>query len=162
MRELAIQYIRKNIQKGCLDYSQHAIERMLERGIEDSQVIDCILKGKVIEEQNFVGQDIKILFQEATINTPKFYAVVAAACPRPVVVTVCNSKNEVWECVNGTMQRRQKNMINRKCYICGTEMNETEASINGGWGKYKLTISGVRAYECPKCGEKVFRQIVRV
>ena len=35
MRELAIQYIRKNIQKGCLAYSQHAIERMLDRGIED-------------------------------------------------------------------------------------------------------------------------------
>ena len=47
-------------------------------------------------------------------------------------------------------------MDNRKCYICGTDMNETETSINGGWGKYKLTISGVKAYSCPKCGEKVF------
>jgi len=47
-------------------------------------------------------------------------------------------------------------MADRKCYICGTEMNETETSINGGWGKYKLTITGVKAYSCPKCGEKVF------
>jgi len=107
MSGLAIQYIRKNVQKGCLDYTQHAMERMHEREIECSKVIDCILKGEVIEVQNFVEQDIKILFQEPTKNTPKFYTVVAAAYPRPVVVTVCNSKNEVWEYVNGTMRRRQ-------------------------------------------------------
>ena len=109
MSELAIQYIRKNVQKGYLDYSQHALERMLEREIEDFQVADCILKGKVIETQNFIGQDIKILFQEATVKTPEMYVVVAAAYPHPVVTTVCNFKEEVWECINGIMKRRQDN-----------------------------------------------------
>lgn len=47
-------------------------------------------------------------------------------------------------------------MAERKCFICGTDLTVTETSINGGWGKYKLTISGVKAFSCPKCGEKVF------
>lgn len=47
-------------------------------------------------------------------------------------------------------------MLNRKCFICGHEMNEVITSINTGWGNYKLTIDGVRAYECPKCGEKQY------
>ena len=29
MSELAVQYIRTNVKKGFLDYSQHALERML-------------------------------------------------------------------------------------------------------------------------------------
>jgi len=109
MSELAVQYIRTNVKKGFLDYSQHALERMLEREIADIQVVDCILRGKIIEIQNFIGQDIKILFQEATAKAPELYVVVAASFPNPVVATVCKFEKEVWEYINGVMKRRQDN-----------------------------------------------------
>lgn len=47
-------------------------------------------------------------------------------------------------------------MIKRKCYICGADMEERTISTTAGWGKYKLTIDGVKAYVCPNCGEIVF------
>ena len=42
-----------------------------------------------------------------------------------------------------------------ECYICDHEMEEIITSINTGWGDYKITINGVSAYVCPKCGEMV-------
>ena len=42
-----------------------------------------------------------------------------------------------------------------KCYICDHDMEEKITSINTGWGEYKLTVNGVSAYVCPKCGEMV-------
>ncbi|MGI6703818.1 MAG: helix-turn-helix domain-containing protein [Clostridia bacterium] len=47
-------------------------------------------------------------------------------------------------------------VINRKCFVCGVDMIERETSINAGWGKYKVTIEGVKSHECPRCGEKIF------
>ncbi len=35
-------------------------------------------------------------------------------------------------------------------------MNEVITSIDTGWKKYQLTIKGVKAWECPECGEKVY------
>ena len=40
--------------------------------------------------------------------------------------------------------------------MCGNEMREVVTSINAGWGDYKLTLDGVRAYECTQCGEKIY------
>ena len=45
--------------------------------------------------------------------------------------------------------------MNKNCYICNTEMEQKQTSINTGWGQYKLTVEGVSAYVCPKCGEVV-------
>lgn len=47
-------------------------------------------------------------------------------------------------------------MPQRKCYLCGTDMEERTISTTAGWGKYKLTIEGINAYVCPKCGETVY------
>ncbi|WP_279145819.1 MULTISPECIES: helix-turn-helix domain-containing protein [Clostridium] len=43
--------------------------------------------------------------------------------------------------------------MSKKCYFCNTEMEKKIISVNAGWGTYKLTIDGVNAYVCPKCGE---------
>lgn len=43
--------------------------------------------------------------------------------------------------------------MDKKCYICNSEMEKRTTSINTGWGDYKLTVEGVNAYVCPKCGE---------
>lgn len=47
-------------------------------------------------------------------------------------------------------------MTRRKCFSCGSDMEEKTISTETGWGKYKLTIDGVKAYVCPNCGEVVF------
>jgi excisionase family DNA binding protein/YgiT-type zinc finger domain-containing protein len=46
--------------------------------------------------------------------------------------------------------------VNINCFMCGCAMRETTASINTGWGKYKVTIDGVKALECPECGEMLY------
>lgn len=46
--------------------------------------------------------------------------------------------------------------MNINCFMCGCAMRETTASINTGWGKYKVTIDGVKALECPECGEMLY------
>lgn len=45
--------------------------------------------------------------------------------------------------------------MSMKCYICDNDMEEKITSINTGWGDYKITVNGVSAYVCPKCGEMV-------
>lgn len=47
-------------------------------------------------------------------------------------------------------------MFERKCFYCGETMVETITKATCGWGKYKFTLEGITAYECPKCGEKVY------
>ena len=47
-------------------------------------------------------------------------------------------------------------MVKRKCFICGTDMDEKIISTDIGWGEYKLTVNDVKAYVCPNCGEIVF------
>ncbi len=102
---LSIAYIRGFTQKGKIHFSEHAIKKMGERKIKRSIVLEAIINGKVIEEQDH-GRNIKIIFQENTINTPACYAVVAAAHPIPEVVTVCKTYEEVWDYTNGILKRR--------------------------------------------------------
>lgn len=107
MSEFAEKYIRTNAQQGRLDFSEHAQKRMNERCILIEDIINAICNGKVIEIQNFEGEDLKILFQEATDKKPEFYVVVAAT-DIPVVATVARVKSEVWAYINGVMKRRLK------------------------------------------------------
>jgi hypothetical protein len=107
MSEISVQWIKELTKKGLIEFSGHALDRMIEREIEDKKVIECILYGKVIEIQtNF--EDIHVLFQEATDKNPEIYVVVAASYPYPVVVTVCKTDSEVWEEINGLLKRRSK------------------------------------------------------
>lgn len=103
------QWIKGCVQKGWLDYSNHAKCRMKERQIEDNKIIECILYGKVIELQ-LQFEDVHVVFQEATESKPEIYVVIAAAYPFPLVVTVCRTIDEVWEYCNEYLKRRK-----RKC-----------------------------------------------
>lgn len=107
MNSIPEQWIRECVQKSWLDYSGHAKCRMIERQIEDSKIIECILYGKVIELQPQF-EDVHVVFQEATETKPEIYVIVAAAHPYPLVVTVCRTIDEVWECCNGRLKRRKK------------------------------------------------------
>lgn len=47
-------------------------------------------------------------------------------------------------------------MMKWKCFMCGTDMEEKTISTTAGWGKYTLTIDGVKAHVCPECNETIY------
>lgn len=101
------QWIIGCVQKGWLDFSDHARQRMIERSIEKEQIVECILRGKVIELQTQF-KDVHVLFQEPTTGKPEIYVIVAAAYPFPLVVSVCRTEEEVWEYRDGYLKRRKR------------------------------------------------------
>ena len=99
--------IRQKVKDGYYAVSMHAINRMAERKISIEKVIECIKKGENIEVQ--IGKDsndLKVLFQEASEDKPDVYTVVADR-EKPVIVTVCRTKDEVWEQVDNVLKRRE-------------------------------------------------------
>lgn len=85
--------------------SKHAHIRMGERNVSDDDVQRCLLEGQYLEHQDH-GRDIKYLLQSECGDGSTFYMVVASAQPRPVIVTVCRFRDEVWEDL-GPMKRRK-------------------------------------------------------
>lgn len=43
-----------------------------------------------------------------------------------------------------------------KCALCGGTTETTKTSVDTQWGDYEITIHGVEAEKCNKCGEKYF------
>jgi len=108
IEQLAEKMIRKKVSEGEYDFTAHAMDRMSERKIDIEKVVDCILIGKAIEFQpDKKTNDIKVLFQEATGERPEVYVVVAAI-ETPLIITVCRTEKEVWECVDNVLQRRER------------------------------------------------------
>ncbi|MCT8975110.1 DUF4258 domain-containing protein [Clostridium sp. CX1] len=104
---MAEKNIRQKVSEGYYVVSTHAHNRMAERRIPEEKVIECITEGKSIEVQ--IGKEIndfKVLFQEGNKEKPEVYTVVADR-ERPVIVTVCRTKDEVWECVGNVLKRRE-------------------------------------------------------
>lgn len=99
--------IRQLAKKRQIVFSEHALERMFERGIEITNILESIQSGEEIEVQDFgPHEDIRVLFQEATNDIPGFYVVVAACFPRALVLTVCLTEQEIWQYKNGKLVRR--------------------------------------------------------
>lgn len=108
IEQFAEKMIRKKVSEGDFDITQHALERIAEREIAIDKVLDCIITGKTIEFQiDRRTNDIKVLFQEAADKKPEVYTVVAAL-DTPLIITVCRTKEEVWECINNVLRRRGK------------------------------------------------------
>lgn len=106
IEKLAEKLIRKRVSEDCFDVSAHALQRMAERQLDIEKVLECILRGQTIEfQKDKATDDIKVLFQEATDKTPEIYVVVAAL-DTPLIITVCRTKDEVWECVDSVLKRR--------------------------------------------------------
>lgn len=105
--EMAENNIRQKVTDGHYVVSKHAQDRMAERKISLDKVIHCITEGENIEVQ--IGNelnDLKVLFQEGIKDKPEVYAVVADR-DIPVIVTVCRTKDEVWECIGNALKRRE-------------------------------------------------------
>jgi len=43
-----------------------------------------------------------------------------------------------------------------KCVYCNQTMENVITSTNAKWGPYEIIISGIPAFECSACGEKLF------
>lgn len=105
--EMAENNIRHKVTEGHYVVSKHALDRMSERKVSLDRVINCITEGENIEVQ--IGNElneIKVLFQEGNKDKPEVYAVVADR-DIPVIVTVCRTKDEVWECIGNVLKRRE-------------------------------------------------------
>ncbi|WP_061313620.1 DUF4258 domain-containing protein [Clostridium botulinum] len=105
--EMAENNIRQKVRDGYYVVSNHALSRMAERKVSLNKVINCITEGENIEVQ--MGKEIgelKVLFQEGSKDKPEVYTVVADR-ERPVIVTVCRTKDEVWEHVGNVLKRRE-------------------------------------------------------
>lgn len=50
MNKFSIKDIQSRIQKGEYRFSDHAVKRMIKRGIARYEVEDAIIKGEIIEE----------------------------------------------------------------------------------------------------------------
>lgn len=42
-----------------------------------------------------------------------------------------------------------------KCFACGGHMTQQTTDIESVWGEYRLKLSGITAFVCEKCGEKL-------
>lgn len=42
-----------------------------------------------------------------------------------------------------------------KCFACGGHMTQKTTEIESVWGDYKLNLSGITAFVCDSCGEKM-------
>lgn len=105
--KMAENNIRKKVTDGYYVVSKHAHDRMAERRVTLEKVINCITEGENIEVQ--IGNeidDLKVLFQEGNKDKPEVYTVVADR-DVPVIVTVCRTKDEVWECIGNVLKRRE-------------------------------------------------------
>ena len=105
-RDAWLKLLRKAGRSRNYIYSNHAFKRMGERTISDDDVQRCSMEGQYIEHQEH-GQDLKVLLQGECDDGSTFYMVVALVYPRPVIVTVCRFRDEIWDDL-GAMKKRRK------------------------------------------------------
>ena len=79
--------LRKAIRDSKYIISDHALQRMGQRGITIEDVERCVIEGEVVGKQDH-GGDVKWVLRERDEEGEIFFAVVALSRPRPVIVTV--------------------------------------------------------------------------
>lgn len=85
--------------------TEHANQRCDLRNISVRDIKNCIMTGKIIEEQ-VLGIDPKILVKGEKVNGSYFYVVVALTEAKPWVITVCEIDENVWEVAGEFIRRR--------------------------------------------------------
>lgn len=99
-------YLRSAASQRSYVISRHAFQRMGERGITEEDIERCGRAGQVLERQGH-GGDVKLLVQGTDGEGEVFFMVVALAYPRPVIVTVCRFREDVWEDLGSSTMRRR-------------------------------------------------------
>ena len=98
-------YLRSAASQHSYLISRHAFQRMGERGITEEDIERCVREGQILEKQDH-GGDVKLLVQGTDGESEVFYVVVALAYPRPVIVTVCRFREDVWKDLGSGTRRR--------------------------------------------------------
>lgn len=88
--------VRSAYDRGVLLFSDHAYEKMRRLMISQSQVIDCIKHGVLVEQQNgYDNEDPRMVFYNGHENS--FYVVVTVTSMDHLVVTVCQTDFTKWK-----------------------------------------------------------------
>jgi hypothetical protein len=90
-------YIRQKIAKKEYGVRSHALEKMNERKIWLDEALEAVISGTEIEIQTFEDKNVRVLFQEATTDVPRFCVVVAIDHPDVQIVTAFNFEEEKFE-----------------------------------------------------------------
>lgn len=97
--------LRRQFADRCYGLTDHATSRCEVRTISIHDIENCVLTGRIIEEQKGV-RDPKVLVQGDKRDGTSFYIVVAITPDKPWVITVCDIDENVWEVVEGLIKRR--------------------------------------------------------
>ena len=95
--------IRQFAAAGRITYTNHARERLEERGIQQLDIQKALKNGQVVDAR-IDGPDILLSFQDSRAGTPEFY-VVARVDDRVFVITVCHPSANCWEICEGFLKR---------------------------------------------------------
>lgn len=88
-------FVRNAYKSGLLFFSEHAYEKMRKLKISQSEVIQCIENGILVEQQSgYNNEDPRMVFYNGHENS--FYVVVTVASLDHLVVTVCQTDFKVW------------------------------------------------------------------
>jgi len=90
------QLIRSAYDRGVLFFSDHAYDKMKKIKKTQSQVVECIKNGILVEQQNGYGtENPRMVFYNG--HSDSFYVVVTFASVDHVVITVCETNFMKWK-----------------------------------------------------------------
>lgn len=89
-------FVRSACDRGALFFSAHACNKMRKLMISQSEVINCIKHGILVEQQNgYNDEDPRMVFYNGHENS--FYVVVTVASMDHLVITVCQTDFTKWQ-----------------------------------------------------------------
>ncbi|WP_414150323.1 DUF4258 domain-containing protein [Acetobacterium carbinolicum] len=99
-----ISFIRRLAANGELIVSDHAHQRISQRGISLLSLFDAVENGTLLEIQN-LERDLKFVFQDCK-NPPCFFVVVAPKQNNKCLVITTYEPDSRWELVSGNWRRK--------------------------------------------------------
>ena len=81
-----IVFLRRAIRDSKYIVSEHALERMGQRGITFEDIERCVIEGEVIDKQAH-GKDVKWILRGRDGEGGVFLMVIAFSRPSPVIIT---------------------------------------------------------------------------
>ncbi|MCM1183545.1 MAG: DUF4258 domain-containing protein [Roseburia sp.] len=98
------QFVRSAYERGFLFFTNHACDKMRKLKISQSQVIDCIKNGALIEQQiGYDNEAPRMVFYNGHENS--FYVVVTVVSMDHLVITVCQTDFAKWKKKGDVIER---------------------------------------------------------
>lgn len=88
-------FVRSAYDRGFLFFSDHAYDKMRRLKISQSQVVNCIKNGILVEQQSgYANENPRMIFYNG--HQDSFYVVVTIASMDHLVITVCQTDFTKW------------------------------------------------------------------